>query len=474
MLRKLLSLFVLLLLAIPLAAQDTSSDLIAYFNQQLYILEGDALVPYDTCMPDEEIVGQFRVSPDGNRILISTFPKIISEALALVGSLGDAPYGLNFWICDTTTDTLERIIVQPDADEAFAGEMPAISGVMSQVSWSPDGTQLGWTELRFEDSSQSVVTFDIATGETSSFVIDVPLAPFPAPPELIAWTDEGMLLWVFEFDEETFFNIETLVVVDSATQTISASHEILNGGETDDFYNQRELVHTPDGLKYAIEFQNQGWVLVDIATGEMTQTSGRLARAIPGNPESIELQYEIDFSYNYNWQFNNTESTETVLLAYPPYRIALSAAGTEVAYADSTLHIVDRNGTVRDIANSDGFADDFQAQLIWGASVLIFVELDETELAPPASCEGAPPIQLVVGDTGRVIAETIPNRIRSLPSTEGAIVGEIPGAGEFVVRGGPVCAEGYTWFQIEYNSIVGWTVEGTGENYFLEPVSALP
>lgn len=472
--RKLLSLLVLLLLAIPVATQESSADLIAYFNQELYILEGDALVPYDTCMPDEEIVGQFNLSPDSSRILMATFPKIISEALALVGSLGDAPLSLNLWICDTTTDTLDRIIALPGGDEAFAGDLPAMNRVASPAKWSPDSTQLAWTELNFEDVSQSVVIFDIATGERRSFLIDVPLAPFPAPPELIAWTDAGMLLWLFEFDEETFFNIETLLVLDPETEGIVASHEILNGGESDDFYNQRDLVQTPGGLKYVLEFQNQGRVLVDIATGDMTPTIGRLARTVPGNPDSIVLQYEIDFSYNYNWQFETVEGTLTELRAYPPNRIALSSDGTELAYADSTLHIVNSSGAVRDIANSDGFADDFQAQLLWGADSLVFVELLETELAPPSNCEGAPPIQLIVGNTGHVISQSIPNRIRSLPSIEGAIVSEIPGGGEFIVRDGPVCAEGYTWFQIEYNGIVGWTVEGRGESYFLEPITGLP
>lgn len=470
MYRKLLSLFILLIIVTPLLAQNDDSDLVAYFNDQLYVLEDNALIPYDNCTPDEEIVGQFIPSPDGTGFLIRTLPNIISEALELFGSLGNAPYSPNLWFCDTTVDSLERILAHPGGDVAFEGELPPIEAVRGEVAWSPDASQLAWTELRLEDDSQSVVTFDLATGETTAFAIDVPLAPFPAPPEVLAWIDSELLLWVFVFDDLTFFNIETLVVVDMDTQSITASYEILNGGENDDFYRQRELVLIDGELFYALEFENQGWVLVDINSGEITPVSGRLALTVADSVASIELQYEIDFEYNYVWDYALSGGETTVLRAYPPQRIALSSNGSEVAYADATLHIIDANGTVTDIANSDGFADDFAARLIWGDGILTFIELDETELAPPASCDGAPAIQIAEGDRARVIEPTIPNRIRSLPTTGGAILGEIPGGTEFNVRSGPECADGYTWFQVEYNGIIGWTVEGAGENYFIEPI----
>ena len=476
MYRKTLVLIMLAFYIVPLSAQETENDLIAYFNDQLYILEDTELVEYDACMPDEEIIGQFIPSPDSTQFLIATFPKIISEALALFGSLGDAPYSSNFWLCDTSTDSLERIIVQPGADDEFSDSLPETAAITGQISWSPDGTQLAWTKLEFINSKQSVVIFDIATGETTEFEIDVPLAPFPGPPDLIAWTEQGLILWVFEFNDETFFNVETMFIVDVETQAITTEYEILNGGENDDFYVQRELVQIEGDLYYAIEFQEQGWVLFDIETGEMIPTSGRLARVSPTNPDSLELEYEIDFEYNYNWDIFDplSESEPETLRAYPPERIALSADGSQVAYADNTLHIYNQDGDITDIANSDGFADDFQARLIWGDSILTFIELDETELASPQSCQGAPQIRVAVGDTATIISPTVPNRIRSLPSTSGSIVGELPGGSEFIVRDGPVCAEVYTWFLIEYNGITGWTAEGTGQNYFIGPVSNLP
>ncbi len=84
-------------------------------------------------------------------------------------------------------------------------------------------------------------------------------------------------------------------------------------------------------------------------------------------------------------------------------------------------------------------------------------------------CINAPPPRLKVGGTGRVTPGA-PNRIRSQPNTSGAILGQIPPSDLFSVIGGPTCDGVYTWWQINYNGIVGWTAEGTGSDYFVEPV----
>lgn len=528
MYRKILILILLAFFIVPLSAQESDSDLIAYFNEQLYILDGDALIEYDACMPNEEILGQFIPSPDNSRFLIATYPKIISEAIALIGSLGDAPISSNYWLCDTTTDSLERIIVQPNADESFTDFLPETDSIMGRVAWSPDGTQLAWTKLDFINSEQFVVILDIETGETAEYFVDLPLAPFPSPPDLVAWTETGIALWVFEFDDDTFFNIETMHIFDPESASLVGSYEILNGGESADFYVQRELVQARGELYYAVEFQEQGWVLVDFETGELISTEGRLAWVSPNNPDALQLQFEVDFEYNYNWEIVDPVDGDNpdILQGYLPERMALSGEGSRVAYADVILHIYGQDGTVTDISNSDGFADDFQARIIWGASVLSLIEPESDAVAQVAlvevtaevvaeateevvaeeivvevteivvevtaeatsvpvateaptesavlSCQGAPQIRMVIGDTGRIIAPTVPNRLRSLPSTDGDIVGELPGRSEFAVLDGPACGGVYTWFFVEYNGITGWTAEGTGQNYYIEPITELP
>ncbi|MBN1963671.1 MAG: hypothetical protein JW910_03425, partial [Anaerolineae bacterium] len=55
--------------------------------------------------------------------------------------------------------------------------------------------------------------------------------------------------------------------------------------------------------------------------------------------------------------------------------------------------------------------------------------------------------------------------------------GSVPGGESFAVLDGPVCADGFNWWQVDYGGQVGWTVEGSGSEYFLlvyEPPTPTP
>jgi len=82
---------------------------------------------------------------------------------------------------------------------------------------------------------------------------------------------------------------------------------------------------------------------------------------------------------------------------------------------------------------------------------------------------GVLPSQLIVGQDGRVTPGDA-NNMRDMPSTDGNRVGQIPGEAQFTVLDGPVCSGGYTWWQIDYGGLIGWTVESIGDSYTLEPL----
>ena len=85
------------------------------------------------------------------------------------------------------------------------------------------------------------------------------------------------------------------------------------------------------------------------------------------------------------------------------------------------------------------------------------------------SCPGAPAPRLTVGGQGRV-TPGMANKMRSSASTSGGQVGSIPGEAVFSVVGGPTCADGYTWWQVTYEGVTGWTASGTPSEYWVEPV----
>ena len=84
------------------------------------------------------------------------------------------------------------------------------------------------------------------------------------------------------------------------------------------------------------------------------------------------------------------------------------------------------------------------------------------------SCPGTLPIRLTVGGQGRVTPGAA-NKMRSGPGTASPHIGSIPGEAVFNVTGGPHCADGYTWWKVNYNGTEGWTASGSASEYWVEP-----
>ncbi len=75
------------------------------------------------------------------------------------------------------------------------------------------------------------------------------------------------------------------------------------------------------------------------------------------------------------------------------------------------------------------------------------------------------------------VSPGLPNNIRAEPNVNAARIGEIPAEGIFIVMNGPSCDdEGRLWWQVNYDGLIGWTAEGRGGEYFVEPLpgAALP
>jgi len=80
------------------------------------------------------------------------------------------------------------------------------------------------------------------------------------------------------------------------------------------------------------------------------------------------------------------------------------------------------------------------------------------------------PTRLYAGGHAYVTPGTA-NNLRAQPNRTAAVIGQIPGSGNFVVISDPVCSGGIYWLQTEYNGISGWTAEGVDGEYFVEPTS---
>jgi hypothetical protein len=87
-------------------------------------------------------------------------------------------------------------------------------------------------------------------------------------------------------------------------------------------------------------------------------------------------------------------------------------------------------------------------------------------LAAQEGCTGAPPPRLKVGQQA-VVTPGQANNVRQNPTPKAALLGKIQPGEVVTILDGPVCADGYNWWQVKFNRFTGWTPEGKGQAYWL-------
>jgi hypothetical protein len=97
-----------------------------------------------------------------------------------------------------------------------------------------------------------------------------------------------------------------------------------------------------------------------------------------------------------------------------------------------------------------------------------------TSTPTPVICPGSLPSRLLPGMEARVILGGNRNRVRTDATLNGTELGRIDPGEQFFVLDGPVCADGFTWYLVDYFNLVGWTAEGDAEEYWLEPITTVP
>jgi hypothetical protein len=80
------------------------------------------------------------------------------------------------------------------------------------------------------------------------------------------------------------------------------------------------------------------------------------------------------------------------------------------------------------------------------------------------------PSRLQIKGSGRVLPGP-PNNLRAEPASSSQPLGQIPGGGVFTVLEGPRCGDqGILYWFVYYNGVQGWTGEGQGNDYWVEPI----
>jgi hypothetical protein len=369
-------------------AQNSTPPLMVVLNGAVSRVNGTTLEPYSQCQPNEGIVAPLKLSPDGRRFILETQPAFVREALLRVGSLGGGQLPTNVWMCDTVAGTLVKVIDQPADGRIAAAELNDIFIARSTPAWSPDGTGLVWTELRYPQFAFAMMVYDL----TRNVIFEVPLTNVPQPegipsPYPVMWGDAGILLQTFSLDPNTFEAVDALYVFDTAGNFVR-TQEVNRGGETDDYIVERFLVEYQGAEYLGLLYAQAGWRIMDLSNGTQQPMNGIPELYNLLAPNGVTLLVNVDANYRYNWQGIDLTSANPLPLfpGYGKQRMALSPDGKTIAFGGGALQYW-LDGKITDVANTLAFGTDFYASMVWSPTAW---RVREGATFPPIPTPAAP------------------------------------------------------------------------------------
>ena len=405
-------------------------------------------------------------------------------------------------IYDLTTDSC-CVYVQPPTQAPIA--------VYELGTFSPDGTQLALSWLANDDQAAypfvgGIIIVDAATGTTVRSLSDQEIGEalgeeFPQPWALLGdWREDGIrfhpncyacegvfegewAIWdpatsVFTPTSGEYFSFSFGAMLDSTGETLYSRQDLQFPAST-----EPAMFPIPNVISYiasgrppmffepstapAIYF-NETQIHAGIRAEWVLDGQAALISA-PGTPDLTLLfrdgtQQQVFTSFDFNF-FAGTPNGWLMLEDSPNGRVLTlyTVEGAEVLatplgeplLVDSSLRLLDAPELGTSLTSPAPFP----------AISPRFPPVNET-----GTCPNLLATRLAPYSSARVTPGD-PNRLRSDPSTSGAIIGEIPAGETFYVLGGPICddANGIVWWQVDFNGLVGWTAESLGDTYFVEP-----
>jgi hypothetical protein len=472
-------LFAILLLTISGVTQAQTND-----NAPLFMLINDRLwswtIESDSPQPvtDRGSIFDLSLSPDGTRLAYMGFADLTIDALERTGGIGGGALPTDIWVLDIAGSDITHVAQQPPDASFFTDGVPDKAVSRSNPVWSPDGTRLAWTEQTYPDFVDQLVVYDFTSSSARIVASGLPpQAGVPAPIEFL-WGMSGFVLRSTSMDAQANFS-DSFLVYGAEGNLVST----IPVGSSEQFMIDYFLIEQ-DGQEFiAVLYNNYLWDRIDPLTGSIQPLTGApemYAVRAPDTSLSLALLLDANGELILRALYpDGTQAVEFYAGLFAEERITLSPAGDIVAFSDylpessryeDVIHVW-RDGQGANVP--DVAANQIVSQVVWGPTAWRVREGQTSGLPIPdvVTCPGFAALRLVVGGLGRVVENLPPNNVRSEPTINSQRLGEIPGGGVFTVIGGPVCAGNYAWWQVDYNGLIGWTAEGEGQTYWLEPMS---
>lgn len=424
-----------------------------------------------------------RLSPNVAYIAYRT-PAPITVASGGAGG-GQNPDNLMLYTLES--GAISPLAVQPEGASFNVTGVPDKWRAHSVPAWSPDGKQVAWSEL--SPGGQIRLLVREIGGDTVRVIADAlpPQGGVPVAP-LVYWGRSGILVDNVPWDPATPTGSSAGYLLYDPAGTLLAAVSL-----EDEQVALRELALVlHEGREYLAGFRRDDelLLLIDPLTGAAQTVSAYLELYSLPDPDQGGVLFGPPRIFDGRRYFQaiyydpRQQTIEGRALVRDWSGVSLSPGGGNLAYqpydpeqpyAAATITTITGGVHVMVPLPHPGART---VDLFWGpvalrtkldyGAILAFPDVAQPTPANFVCPETLPP-QLSVGGQGMMLPGD-PNNVRSQPGTAFDVVGRMPAGDTFRVTAGPVCADGYVWWQVEYDDITGWTAEGDAAGYWLAPV----
>ncbi len=461
----------LLLVAAPLAAQSSTPIYLVVSGELMRTAPGAAaLEPVAACaLPGEPYLGAPLISPDGRLLALKVQPLLLTDALARVGGFAGGEYPSDLVICDPEVGIVARF-GQPDDAALFdpAGRPDSFT-VRSTPAWSLDSSALAWTACGPDCDPVDVMVHDLTSALTRTLAQLPPQYGVPASVP-VAWEGPLILVHSDAYDAATASEDSRLFGYEPSDGSLALDVALTPG--SDNSYVVTFFWIDVDGAPQIAVLRSSGaWLQIDPATSAQSLLDGApelVSRAAPDGVTAVADARSAQVT-NLRWLARDDDALTPLgddVRGFTPPSIAPD--GGALVYYDNLTPAVWRDGATEYLPLPPLSPAD-PAYAVWGPGMWRIYNGPLAAAESGFICFGAPPPRLQVGARAAVVQDFGSNNLRAEPDSSAELLGVIPEGAVMDVIGGPVCAGGYGWWQVVYDGQTGWTAEGEGIDYWLQP-----
>ncbi len=467
----------LLIFALSLGAaqaQRGNQPLYAYRNGDLW--QFDLAAGSATQLTEWAYNGGPILSPDGRSLVyLSTSAAFVAQFEAGVSSqtgAGTAP--ANIWLLDIASGRFRRIA---DQSGASAGGY-----LRSLPVWSPDSRRLAWLQVdaNAPHTTATLQIYQLDSGWATTLVSNVDLGVQARDIRMpsLRWGEGGIARLHFSYlggSQNAYLFLE---IYNAATGILTRYNLELNA-ERDNSPRDFFWVRHQGRSLLALQIQDY-WQVLDPRDGRRQRlaepprlqnrflTGGLqlIPRSVAAGSDGWQIHWFAALAGNlYDTGYKSARVNRN-------YRPALSPDGRQIAW-----HNGDRISTWQPgigesnrppvSATGVAFPIPEPSSVVWAPTEWVTTGAVLAPAAAPAATGACSLPPLLRAGQQAVVSPGLANRLRAAPSISAEQVGRIEAGERVQIEAGPVCADGYHWYQVRNFRVAGWTAEGAGGEYWL-------